>query len=159
LHPALADSDAAETIRYLTGGVLVRVNRGNQQLEPELATSWKVENGGKRIVFQLRQGIYFSDGTPFSAEDVVYTMQVLLDPALHSATGDTFQAGSGAVKAVQRGKYEVAVVFPEPVAGVARLFDQVAIVAQFAVERACRTGSVSHRRDQTRRVHPAGEKP
>jgi peptide/nickel transport system substrate-binding protein len=129
-HPALADSDAAETIRYLTGGVLVRVNRGNQQLEPELATSWKIENGGKSIVFQLRQGIFFSDGTPFSAEDVVYTMQVLLDPALHSATGDTFQAGSGAVKAAQRGKYEVAVVFPEPVAGVARLFDQVAILSR-----------------------------
>src|ERR1035441_4408526 len=28
-HPALADSDSAETIRYLTGGVLVRVNRSN----------------------------------------------------------------------------------------------------------------------------------
>ena len=130
LHPALADSDAAETIRYLTGGVLVRVNRSNQQLEPELATSWKVENGGKRIVFQLRQGVSFSDGTPFSAEDVVHTMQVLLDPALHSATGDTFQAGGGPVKTVQRGKYAVAVVFPEPVAGVARLFDQVAILSR-----------------------------
>jgi peptide/nickel transport system substrate-binding protein len=130
LHPALADSDAAETIRYLTGGVLVRVNRSNQQLEPELATSWKVENGGKSIVFQLRQGLAFSDGTPFSAEDVVYTMQVLLDPTLHSATGDTFQAGSGTVKAVGRSKYEVAVIFPEPVAGVARLFDQVAVLSR-----------------------------
>jgi hypothetical protein len=38
-HPAMADTDAAETIRYLTGGVVVRVNRSNQQLEPELATS------------------------------------------------------------------------------------------------------------------------
>ena len=127
LHPALADSDAEETIRFLTGGVLVRVNRSNQQLEPEIATSWKIGNGGKTIVFQLRQGLSFSDGTPFSAEDVVHTMQVLLDPALHSATGDSFQAGNGTVKAVQRGKYAVAVVFPEPVAGVARLFDQVAI--------------------------------
>src|ERR1035437_9671160 len=35
-HPALADTDTAETIRFLTGGVLVRVNRGNQQLEPDL---------------------------------------------------------------------------------------------------------------------------
>ena len=128
-HPALADSDAAETIRYLTGGVLVRVNRGNQQLEPELATSWKIENGGRSIVFQLRPGVFFSDGTPFSAEDVVYTMNVLLDPALHSATGDTFQAGGGAIQTMQRGKYQVAVVFPEPVAGAARLFDQVAILS------------------------------
>ena len=128
-HPALADSDAAETIRYLTGGVLVRVNRGNQQLEPELATSWKIENGGRSIIFQLRPGVFFSDGTPFSAEDVVYTMNVLLDPALNSATGDTFQAGGGAIHTMPRGKYEVAVAFPEPVAGVARLFDQVAILS------------------------------
>jgi peptide/nickel transport system substrate-binding protein len=129
-HPALADSDSAETIRYLTGGVLVRVNRSNQQLEPELATSWEIENGGKSIVFQLRPGLLFSDGTPFTADDVVYTMQVLLDPALHSATGDAFQGGGGAVQAVPRGKYEVAVVFPEPVANAARLFDQVAIMSR-----------------------------
>src|ERR1035441_6520935 len=119
-HPALADSDSAETIRYLTGGVLVRVNRSNQQLEPELATSWKIENGGKGIVFQLRPGLLFSDGTPFTADDVVYTMQVLLDPALHSATGDAFQGGGGAVRAAPRGKYEVAVMFPEPVAIMSR---------------------------------------
>ena len=131
-HPAQADSDVEETIRYLTGGVLVRVNRSNQQLEPELATSWKIGGGGKSIVFQLRPGLLFSDGTPFSAEDVVYTMNVLLDPALHSATGDAFQAGGGAVRTTARGKYEVSVVFPAPVAGAARLFDQVAILSRLS---------------------------
>ena len=45
--------------------------------------SWKVENAGKTIVFQLRQGILFSDGTPFSAEDVVHTMKVLLHTRAH----------------------------------------------------------------------------
>ena len=49
LDPALVEDDASETVRYLTGGVLVRVNRITQQLEPELATSWKIENGGKTI--------------------------------------------------------------------------------------------------------------
>src|SRR4051794_4350427 len=97
LHPALADDDASETVRYLTGGVLLRVNRLSQRLEPELAKSWRVENGGRTIVFRLREGVAFSDGTPFSAEDVAYTMQVLMDPALHSATGDAFRSGSGAV--------------------------------------------------------------
>src|SRR3954454_20187755 len=75
LHPALADDDASETVRYLTGGVLLRVNRFNQKLEPELATAWKVENAGRTIVFQLRDGILFSDGAPFTAEDVVFTMR------------------------------------------------------------------------------------
>lgn len=64
------------------------------------------------------------------ADDVVYTMQVLLDPALHSATGDAFQGGSGAVRAAPRGKDAVAVAFPEPVANAARLFDQAAIMSR-----------------------------
>ena len=81
LNPLLAADDASETIRYMTGGVLVRVNRLTQDLEPGLATSWKVTNGGKTITFQLRDGLRFSDGTPFSADDVAYTMQQLMDPA------------------------------------------------------------------------------
>jgi peptide/nickel transport system substrate-binding protein len=132
LHPALADDDASETIRYLTGGVLLRVNRVNQKLEPELARTWQIENAGKTIVFQLRDGVSFSDGSPFTAADVTYTMRVLMDPALHSATGDAFRSGSGAVQAVARGKLEAAITFPEPVAGVARLFDQVAILSHLS---------------------------
>ena len=38
-NPMLVDDEASETIRYLTGGVLIRVNRKTQALEPELATS------------------------------------------------------------------------------------------------------------------------
>jgi len=41
-NPLLVADDASETIRYLTGGVLVRVNRQTQQLQPELATAWKL---------------------------------------------------------------------------------------------------------------------
>lgn len=128
--PALADDDASETVRYLTGGVLARVNRATQQLEPELARSWKVTNGGRSVTFQLREGVAFSDGTPFTAEDVAYTMQTLTAPALHSATGEAFHSGAGGVKISTRGKHEVTLTFPDVVAGLARLFDQVAIVSK-----------------------------
>ena len=65
--PLKVEDDASVTIRYLTGGVLVRMNRQTQALEPELAQSWKVSKDGKQITFTLRSGISFSDGTPFSA--------------------------------------------------------------------------------------------
>jgi len=55
-HPALVDEDAGDMIRYLTGGVLVRVNRVTQQPEPALASAWKVLEGGRAIRFQLRPG-------------------------------------------------------------------------------------------------------
>lgn len=129
LNPLLAADDASETIRYLTGGVLVRVNRMTQELEPGLATSWKITNGGKTITFELRTGLRFSDGTPFSADDVVFTMQQLMDPALHSPTGDAFRASEGKIETEVLPKNRVRVTFPAPIAGLDRLFDQVAIMS------------------------------
>jgi peptide/nickel transport system substrate-binding protein len=128
-NPLLAADDSSETIRYLTGGVLVRVNRLTQELEPELATSWKVANGGKTITFQLREGLRFSDGTAFSADDVAYTMQQLMDPALHSPTGDAFRSSEGKVETQVLPKNRVRITFPAPIAGLDRLFDQVAIMS------------------------------
>ncbi len=129
LNPLLAADDSSETIRYLTGGVLVRVNRLTQDLEPELATSWKVTNGGNTITFQLRDGLRFSDGTPFSADDVASTMQQLMDPAMHSPTGDAFRSSEGKVTTEVLPKNRVRITFPAPIAGLDRLFDQVAIMS------------------------------
>jgi peptide/nickel transport system substrate-binding protein len=127
--PLLVDDDSSLSIRYLTGGVLVRVNRHTQELEPELAESWKVSNDGKEITFKLRRGITFSDGSPFSSEDVAFTMQRLMDPALHSSTGDAFRSGSGAVTSKIVAPDQIAIIFPAPIAGLDRLFDQVAIMS------------------------------
>ena len=127
--PLLVDDDSSLSIRYLTGGVLVRANRKTQDLEPELAESWKVLKDGRQITFKLRHGIMFSDGSPFSSEDVAFTMQRLMDPALHSSTGDAFRSGSGAVSTKIMAPDQIAIIFPAPIAGLERLFDQVAIMS------------------------------
>jgi peptide/nickel transport system substrate-binding protein len=127
--PLLVDDDASLAVRYLTGGVLVRVNRQTQQLEPELAESWKVSKDGKQITFKLRHGVQFSDGTPFAADDVAFTRQRLMDPALHSSTGDAFRSGSGTVATKVLSPNEILIAFPAPIVGLDRLFDQVAIMS------------------------------
>jgi len=127
--PILVDDEASENVRYLTGGVLIRLNRQTQALEPGLASSWQVSKDGHRITFHLRKGLYFSDGTPFTSEDVAYTMRRLMDPQTHSPTGDAFRSGEGNVE-IQTPATDVAVItFPAAVAGLERLFDQVAIVS------------------------------
>ncbi len=130
--PLKVDDDASLTIRYLTGGVLIRVNRQTQALEPELAESWKVSKDGRQIIFNLRQGVHFSDGSPFTAEDVAYTVTRLMDPALHSSTGDSFRSGDSTVTARIRGANQLSVTFSAPVIGLAGLFDQVAIMSSRA---------------------------
>lgn len=128
-NPLLVEEDSSDTVRYLTGGVLVRLNRETQTLEPGLATAWKASKDGKSITFTLRRGIKFSDGTPFSAEDVAYTVQQMMDPNLHSAVGDTFRSGEGKTETNILSPNKIAISFPTPVAGLDRLFDQVAMMS------------------------------
>jgi peptide/nickel transport system substrate-binding protein len=125
--PLLVDEEAGETIRYLTGGVLIRFNRATQALEPELAEKWKLSKDGRAITFTLRQGLRFSDGTPFSAQDVAATLRRMMDPAIHSPMGDSFRAADTPAQVIVERPNQVTVQFPVAVAGVERLFDQVAI--------------------------------
>jgi len=127
--PLLVDDGNSEIVRYLTGGVLIRINRKTQQLTPELATSWELNRQGDRIVFHLRPGVKFSDGTPFSAEDVAYTMRRLMDPATHSPAADAFRSSDAPPRIVVTSPLVVSIAFAAPVAGMERLFDQVAIVS------------------------------
>lgn len=112
----LVDDESSETIRYLTGGVLIRVNRKTQVLEPELAESWKISVGGKKISFRLRDGLSFSDGTAFNADDVAFTMRALMDPSLHSPTGDSFRSSEGPIHVEVSGARDVSIEFPASVA-------------------------------------------
>lgn len=128
-NPLLVEDDASEAIRYLTGGVLIRLNRETQALEPALAVSWKVSEHGRKITFRLRRDLRFSDGTLFTAEDVAYTMKSLMDPQLHSPTGDSFRSGEGQLETQVSAPNALSITFPAPVAGLERLFDQVAILS------------------------------
>ena len=53
-------------------------------INPELATSWEVLDGGKRIVFKLREGVKFHDGTEFDANAVKWNIDSRLDEATKS---------------------------------------------------------------------------
>ncbi|MCI0351817.1 MAG: ABC transporter substrate-binding protein [Acidobacteriales bacterium] len=134
-NPVLVAEDASDTIRYLTGGVLMRLNRKTQQLEPELAKSWSISKDGRQITFKLREGVKFSDGTNFSADDVAFTVKQLMDPGVHSPTADAFRSSAGEVTAQSAGKYAITVKFPAPVASLAKLFDQVAIMSAASPEK------------------------
>ncbi len=128
-NPLLVEDESSETIRYLTGGVLLRINRITQEIQPELASEWKVSEGGKRIRFKLREGLKYSDGTPFSSADVAYTMEQLMDPGLHSSTGDAFRSGDGKVVTQALSPTTVEITFSAPVANLVKLFDTVAILS------------------------------
>jgi peptide/nickel transport system substrate-binding protein len=48
--------------------------------EPDLATGYRISNGGRRYTFDLRPGVVWHDGRPFHSGDVKFTFDRILDP-------------------------------------------------------------------------------
>jgi peptide/nickel transport system substrate-binding protein len=46
-----------------------------------------VSPGGTRIVYRLRRGVRFADGSPFTSADVAFTFRAILDPANAAVAG------------------------------------------------------------------------
>lgn len=72
LDPQRATSTLSRQLWYQVYDSLLEFN-DQGELVPNLAKSWKVTDGGKLVTFKLHKGIKCSDGTPFNADDVVFT--------------------------------------------------------------------------------------
>jgi len=124
--PAKVDDQASELVRYLTGGVLLRFNRQTQEPEPQLAESYHVSADGTLIVFKLRPGLRFSDGSALTSADVAWSLRRVLDPATQAVVADEFISPS-MVKVDTPDKLTVVVHLPKRIIGVGKIFDEIAI--------------------------------
>src|ERR1039457_6647729 len=124
--PANVDEQASELVRYLTGGVLIRINRQTQELEPQLAESFSVSPQGTLIVFKLRDGLRFSDGAALTSADVAWSLRRVLAPATQAVVAEEFLSPAEVVVDTPD-KLTVWVHLPKRVIGVGNIFDEIAI--------------------------------
>jgi oligopeptide transport system substrate-binding protein len=83
LDPAVAgDAGSAAVISQLFEG-LTAIDP-TQTPRPALAERWELRDDGRTVVFTLRDGLTFSDGSALGAEDVRRSWLRLLDPAAPS---------------------------------------------------------------------------
>lgn len=124
--PAKVDDIDAETIRYLTGGVLLRLNRRTQKIEPRLAQSWTLSPDGKTIVFRLRTGLRFSDGSSLTSRDAAWSIRRVLLPATGAPVAEEFVSPEKVtVDTPDAGT--VIVHLPQRITGIGKVFDEIAI--------------------------------
>jgi oligopeptide transport system substrate-binding protein len=65
-------------------------------IAPALAQFWKASRDGLTWTFTLRKGVKFHHGREMTAEDVVYSLTRILDPAVKSGSADLFASIKGA---------------------------------------------------------------
>jgi ABC-type transport system substrate-binding protein len=80
LDPAVqSDAGSAQIVSQIFESLTAIDPSG--RVQPALAASWVTDNNGKRIVFHLRSGLAFSDGSQITAADVVASWMRVIAPA------------------------------------------------------------------------------
>ena len=101
-------------VLYLAFDTLVKYGP-DFSIHPELAESWDTSADGKRIVFTLRQGVKFQDGTPFDAAAVKWNIDQRLDEKVNSPQRQVLAPIVASVDVVDPRHVAFNLVAPSPV--------------------------------------------
>ncbi len=83
VNPILANSQADIDLSSLIYSGLMRKN-GNNDLIPDLAEKYDMSKNGLTYTFILKDNIYFQDGNPITADDVLFTINKVKDSIIKS---------------------------------------------------------------------------
>lgn len=89
LNPMVGYETSALEIFHLNYDYLVGFKASDLQPTPELATSWTHSTDGKVWTFKLREGVKWQDGEPFTADDVAFTFQTIIEDEVSNYVGYT----------------------------------------------------------------------
>lgn len=113
--PTMNSATGADTASVMVNKVLfnglTKPDERTQSPAPDLAESWTVSSDGLVWTFRLRRNVQWHDGQPFTAEDVKFTMDLVMDPK----TGSRWRSNFSSLKDVRvNGPAEVQFVLKEP---------------------------------------------
>lgn len=143
LNPVFAADATSQEVIYCMNADLIHINRETQKTESNLAKSWSVSRDGRTYTLELRRGLRFSDGHPFTADDVVFSFRLYLDEKLHSPQRDLLVIGGKPIVAKKLGEYTVQFQLSQPYAAAERLFDGLPILPKHLLEGTYANGAFS----------------
>ena len=94
-----ADAYASEVQEYILESLLIR-NPDTLEWEGLLAESWTVSEDGLTFIFKMRDGLLFSDGQPLTAEDVVFSFDFIMNPAIQAPRERAYYSKIATVEAL-----------------------------------------------------------
>ena len=129
----VADQTSA-TVAMLLHAPLVRRNRATFEIEPWLAERWESSNDGLTHTLHLRQGLTWSDGTPFTSADVLFTIQAALDPRTASVFAGTLAPGGTPIAAAAPDANTVVLTYAAPAGPGVGLIEGLPILPRHKLE-------------------------
>ncbi|MCG6495479.1 ABC transporter substrate-binding protein [Kitasatospora sp. A2-31] len=131
--PGLLFAQSANTlVQRLVFNTLTRYD-DRLRPQPELATSWQLGADGTTVTLKLREDVTFHSGRRFTADDVVFAVKNLQNPARSAQLRSTAAAVTDFRK---NGDFELTLVLAHPVSNLFDLFEFMIIPDSASVEDA-----------------------
>lgn len=143
VNPVIATDVPSRDVIGRMHADLIHINRQSQQTEEALARSWTRSPDGREYTLKLRKGIRFSDGHAFTADDVVFTFQVLLDERVASPHRDLLIVGGKPIVLTRVDAFTVRMTLAQPYAAAERIFDSIAILPRHLLQAAYEKGALA----------------
>ena len=137
----LATDAVTHQITERLNAPLLRINRVTQELEPELAESWSFSEDGRELTFKLRPNVTFSDGQPFTADDVAFTFRAIHDPQVASTFSEVAAVEGKPLVPEVVDPLTVRFKLPFRTAAVGRIFDSIVILPRHRLEASLEQGN------------------
>src|SRR5262245_2233717 len=136
-----ARDSSTDLVSSLTQAKLIRINKLTQNVEPWLAQSWKVDADGRRYEIALRPNVTFSDGRPFTADDVLFSFRAVYDPKVQSHLADVLTITGKPIDVASPDAHTVVLTLPSPFAPGLRLLSNLPILPKHVLEPALKDGT------------------
>ena len=133
---------ASHLVATITQGRLVRINRATQQVEPALAETLTCAADGLRCTLTLRSGVQWSDGTPFTAADVLFSFQLAYDEKTGSPLADALTPGGKPLTVSSPNPRTIVITFGAPYGPGLSVLDALPIMPKHKLEAALKAGTV-----------------
>ena len=137
----LDQSFPVDLYAILTGSKLVRVNRATRVVEPALAERWTTSPDSLTFTLTLRDGVEWSDGTPFSSADVMFSAQAIYDAKAGSILGAGLRVRGQPLKFAAPDPSTVVVTLPSTFGPGIAILDNFHIVPRHKLQAAFDAGS------------------
>jgi peptide/nickel transport system substrate-binding protein len=121
------EGSSDEIIRHLFASLL-GYDPIKQEVEPGLAESWTNAPDGMTWTFKLRKNLCWSDGAPLTADDVIFTWEVIYNPEIDNVMRDEFIVDGKKFTVTKIDDLTIQVVTPEIYAPFLENFGGVPIV-------------------------------
>lgn len=112
LDPVLNDANVDIWILTNIYDTLISPSKDGLSLEPNLATEWSLNEAGDEVTLKLREGVKFSDGTPMTADDVVWSLTRAANP--DNGIWNSLDASIDTVTAADASTIVVKLKYPDP---------------------------------------------